>query len=137
MAQPDNTQLGSAFKTFFEREKLTGPNFNDWHRSLRIVLRVSKKLDYLTKPCPTQPADTKTDEVKATWQKEYDTHNEVACLMLGSMIPKLQKQFEHHFPKDMLDELQKTYETPPAVELYDLIDQFHSCRQEEIGRAHV
>nr|GEZ69286.1 hypothetical protein [Tanacetum cinerariifolium] len=31
MAQPDNnTQLSSAFKTFFERETLTGVNFNDW-----------------------------------------------------------------------------------------------------------
>nr|GFB50646.1 hypothetical protein [Tanacetum cinerariifolium] len=30
MAQPDNnTQLSSAFKTFFERETLTGVNFND------------------------------------------------------------------------------------------------------------
>ncbi|GJV06761.1 hypothetical protein Tco_1344417 [Tanacetum coccineum] len=39
MAHSDNNALSSAFKTFFERETLTGPNFNEWHRSLRIVLR--------------------------------------------------------------------------------------------------
>nr|GEY19512.1 hypothetical protein [Tanacetum cinerariifolium] len=46
MAQPDNnTQLSSAFKTFFERETLTGANFNDWYRSLRIVLRAVEFYD--------------------------------------------------------------------------------------------
>ncbi|GJT94314.1 retrotransposon protein, putative, ty1-copia subclass [Tanacetum coccineum] len=39
MAHSDNNALSSAFKTFFERETLTGPNFNEWYRSLRIVLR--------------------------------------------------------------------------------------------------
>ena len=39
MAQPDNPSVISAFKSHLEREKLTGKNFNDWYRSLRIVLR--------------------------------------------------------------------------------------------------
>lgn len=42
--------------------------------------------------------------------------------MLGNTVPKFQKQFEHHFPRYMLLELQKTYEKAHAVELYDLID---------------
>ena len=82
MAQPETVALSSAFKSHFEREKLTGPNFNDWHRSLRIVLRVADKLEYLTKPCPKEWPTTATDAVKAAWREEYKKHNDVACLMI-------------------------------------------------------
>ncbi|GKA27686.1 hypothetical protein Tco_0713854 [Tanacetum coccineum] len=37
---------------FFEKQKLTGPNFIDWYRKLRIVLSVEDKLDYLERPIP-------------------------------------------------------------------------------------
>ncbi|GKB07925.1 hypothetical protein Tco_0836209 [Tanacetum coccineum] len=66
MAQPDNNNtLSSAFKTFFEREKLTGDNFNDWYHSLRIVLRVAGTYDYLFKPCPEEPPEDAAENVKA------------------------------------------------------------------------
>lgn len=68
MAQPETVAPSSAFKSHFKREKLTGPNFNDWHRSLRIVLRVVDKLEYLINPCLDEPATTESDEVKAVWK---------------------------------------------------------------------
>ncbi|GJU41063.1 hypothetical protein Tco_1194020 [Tanacetum coccineum] len=95
MAQPDNNNtLSSAFKTFFEREKLTGDNFNDWYRSLRIVLRVAGTYDYLFKPCPEEPREDAAEDIKAAWKAEYKIHSDVACLMLGRMSPALQRQFE-------------------------------------------
>ncbi|GJU37227.1 putative ribonuclease H-like domain-containing protein [Tanacetum coccineum] len=42
----------SVFRGFFEKQKLTGPNFIDWYRQLRIVLSVVDKLDYLEQPIP-------------------------------------------------------------------------------------
>nr|GFA32357.1 retrotransposon protein, putative, Ty1-copia subclass [Tanacetum cinerariifolium] len=103
MAQPNNnTQLSYAFKTFFERETLTGVDFNDWYRSLRIVLRVADTYDYLYKPCPDQPLETASEEDKAAWKAEYKKHND-------------------------------------AVEIYDLVDALHSCKQ-ALGKsvsAHV
>nr|GFC05662.1 hypothetical protein [Tanacetum cinerariifolium] len=108
MAQPDNnTQFSSAFKTFFERETLTGANFNDWYRSLGIVLRVADTYDYLYKSCHDQPRETASEEDKAAWKAEYKKHNNVACLMLGKMSPTLQKQFELYPPQLMLAELKK------------------------------
>nr|GEV66839.1 probable serine/threonine-protein kinase PIX13 [Tanacetum cinerariifolium] len=79
-------------KTFFERETPTGVNFNDWYRSIRIVLRVADTYDYLYKPCPDQPLETASKEDKATWKAEYKKHND-------------------------------------AVEIYDLVDAIHSCKQ--------
>ncbi|GJS68488.1 hypothetical protein Tco_0683053 [Tanacetum coccineum] len=99
MAHFENNTLSSAFKTFFERETLTGPNFNDWYRSLRIVLRVADTFDYLYKPCPGQPADTATEAEKAAFKAEYKKNSDVACIMLGKMSPALQRQFENYHSK--------------------------------------
>ncbi|GJY94241.1 hypothetical protein Tco_0510602 [Tanacetum coccineum] len=102
MAHSENNTLSSAFKTFFERETLTGPNFNDWYRSLRIVLRVADTFDYLYKPCPEQPVDSATEAEKAAFRAEYKKHFDVACIMLGKMSPALQRQFENYPPQNML-----------------------------------
>ncbi|GJW67374.1 retrotransposon protein, putative, ty1-copia subclass [Tanacetum coccineum] len=45
------------------------------------------------------------------------------------MSPALQRQFELYFPQAMLNELRKMFEKPPAVEIYDLVDTLHSCKQ--------
>ncbi|GJW08260.1 hypothetical protein Tco_1570683 [Tanacetum coccineum] len=45
----------SVFRGFFEKQKLTGPDFIDWYRQLRIVLSVKDKLDYLEQPIPPAP----------------------------------------------------------------------------------
>ncbi|GKF35101.1 hypothetical protein Tco_0108301, partial [Tanacetum coccineum] len=45
----------SVFRGFFEKQKLTGPNFIDWYRQLRIVLSVENKLNYLEHPIPAAP----------------------------------------------------------------------------------
>ena len=128
MAQPDNPTVISAFKSHLEREKLTGKNFNDWHRSLIIVLRASGKLKYLTEECPAEPAATEPEAVKAAWRVEHAKFNEVACLMLTSMSAQLQKKFEYTFPKDMLEILKQSYEKPLTVELYDELDKLNKCK---------
>nr|GEY16499.1 zinc finger, CCHC-type [Tanacetum cinerariifolium] len=45
----------SVFRGFFEKQKLTGPNFIDWYRQLRIVLSIKDKLNYLEQPIPHVP----------------------------------------------------------------------------------
>ncbi|GKE62578.1 zinc finger, CCHC-type containing protein [Tanacetum coccineum] len=45
----------SVFRTFFEKQKLTGPNFIDWYYNLRIVLLIEDKLPFLEQPIPAMP----------------------------------------------------------------------------------
>nr|GEX98549.1 hypothetical protein [Tanacetum cinerariifolium] len=45
----------SVFRGFFEKKKLTGPNFIDWYRQLRIVLSIEDKLNHLEQPIPPAP----------------------------------------------------------------------------------
>nr|GEW27108.1 hypothetical protein [Tanacetum cinerariifolium] len=63
------------------------------------------------------------------FRAEYKKHSDVACIMLGKMSPALQRQFENYPPQNMLAELRKMFEKPPAVEIYDLVDALHSSRQ--------
>nr|GEW77112.1 hypothetical protein [Tanacetum cinerariifolium] len=45
----------SVFKGFFEKQKLTDPNFIDWYRQLRIMLSIEDKFNYLEQPIPPVP----------------------------------------------------------------------------------
>nr|GEU40218.1 zinc finger, CCHC-type [Tanacetum cinerariifolium] len=83
----------SVFKGFFEKQKLTGPNFIDWYRQLRIVLSIEDKLNYLEQPippAPVAPADpTKTARAKKA-KLLADIHNHMkelqTSLEQGNML---------------------------------------------------
>ncbi|GJU21219.1 zinc finger, CCHC-type containing protein [Tanacetum coccineum] len=131
MAYPVQNINHSAFRSMFEREKLSGNNFNDWFRQLKLVLRVEKKMYVIEQPIPPAPAADSAANVLAEWNAVYDAHNEVACLMLGSMTPELHRQFENSSPYEMLQELKSMFEKQAGVERFDLIQTFHACKQEE------
>nr|GFA84781.1 zinc finger, CCHC-type [Tanacetum cinerariifolium] len=102
----------------------------DWKsKKQTTIAKMADTYDYLYKPCPDQPLETASEEDKAAWKAEYKKHNDVACLMLGKMSPAFQKQFESYPPQLMLVELKKIFEKPQAVEIYDLVDALHSCKQ--------
>ncbi|GJR43080.1 hypothetical protein Tco_1311183 [Tanacetum coccineum] len=102
MAQPIQNINHLVFKSMLEREKLSGTNFNDWFRQLKLVLRVEKKMYVIEQPIPPTPAANFEAQVLAEWNAVYDAHNEVACLMLKI-----------------------------GVERFDLIQTFHAYKQEE------
>ncbi|GJR17797.1 hypothetical protein Tco_0966324 [Tanacetum coccineum] len=131
MAQPVQNINHLAFRSMFEREKLSGNNFNDWFRQLKLVLRVEKKMFVIEQPIPPAPAADSAANVLAEWNAIYDAYNEVACLMLGSMTPELHRQFENYSPYEMLQELKSMFEKQAGVERFDLIQTFHACKQEE------
>ncbi|GKC36645.1 hypothetical protein Tco_1049029, partial [Tanacetum coccineum] len=76
----------SVFRSFFEKQKLTGPNFIDWYRQLRLVLSTEDKENYLEHPIPVAPVAQPGQQVPpealaahAAWVKGQ---KEVAVLML-------------------------------------------------------
>nr|GFC69353.1 hypothetical protein [Tanacetum cinerariifolium] len=78
-------------------------------------------------PRPVGVGDAPVDpQALAEWTAKYDRHNEVACLMLGSMTPRLYQQFEHKTPLEMYNELYQMYGKPLVVELQELIHLFHT-----------
>ncbi|GJY62136.1 hypothetical protein Tco_0462793 [Tanacetum coccineum] len=121
MALPVQNINHSAFRSMFEREKLSGNYFNDWFRQLKLVLRVEKKFFVIEQPIPPAPAADSTANVLADWNAVYDAYNEVACLMLGSMTPELHRQFENSTPYGMLQELKSMFEEQAGVERFGYV----------------
>ncbi|GKF37899.1 hypothetical protein Tco_0114657, partial [Tanacetum coccineum] len=81
----------------FDKEKLSGNNFNDWFARFKLVLRVEKKMHVIKHPLPPAPEPVAEPEIVAQWTALYDAHTEIACLMLGSMTPELHRQFEINY----------------------------------------
>nr|GFB22463.1 hypothetical protein [Tanacetum cinerariifolium] len=115
----------------FKREKLSGNNFNDWFCQLKLVLRVEKKMFVIEELIPFTPAADYAANMLAKWNALYDAHNEVACLMLESMTSELHRQFENSSPYEMLQELKSMFEKQVGVEIFNLIQTFYACKQEE------
>ncbi|GJV22709.1 retrovirus-related pol polyprotein from transposon TNT 1-94 [Tanacetum coccineum] len=131
MALPVQNINHSAFRSMFEKEKLSGINFNEWFARLKLVLRVEKKMHVIEQPLPPAPEAGAEPNIVAQWTALYDAHTEIACLMLGSMTPELHRQFELYYPFDMIQELRSMFEKQAGVEKFDLIQSFHACKQEE------
>nr|GEY45056.1 retrotransposon protein, putative, Ty1-copia subclass [Tanacetum cinerariifolium] len=74
----------SAFRLMFEREKLSGTNFNDWFRQLRLVLGVKKKLFVIEQPLPAAPT---ADSEEQVW-----TATPQVTMIQGGRIQKANKK---------------------------------------------
>ncbi|GJV75403.1 hypothetical protein Tco_1506987 [Tanacetum coccineum] len=93
----------------FERENLSGSNYNDWFRSPKMVLRVEKKLFVIEQPIsPAPPVDSKY------------LRSGMRFMMLIMRLLVLRSE-----------ELKSMFEKQAGVERFDLIQTFHACKQEE------
>ncbi|GJY42608.1 retrotransposon protein, putative, ty1-copia subclass [Tanacetum coccineum] len=69
--------------------------------------------------------------VRDTYEVLNDAKNEVACLMLGSLYPDLQRVPENYKAYDMIQELKTMFEEQAKQELFETVKAFHACKQEE------
>ncbi|GJR21001.1 hypothetical protein Tco_0969528 [Tanacetum coccineum] len=97
MALPAQNINHSAFRSMFDKEKLSGNNFNDWFARLKFVLRVEKKMHVIELLLPPAPKPIAEPQIMVEWTTLYDAHTEIACLMLGSMTLELHRQFELYY----------------------------------------
>ncbi|GKE35818.1 zinc finger, CCHC-type containing protein [Tanacetum coccineum] len=118
------------FRGFFEKQKLSGPNFIDWYRQLRIVLSVMGKFDYLEQPIPpalvpAQPGQQVAPEALATHAAWVKGSKEIAGIMLMTMEPKIQLYLENLSAYEMLQELKTLFAQQADQELLQTM-QNHS-----------
>ncbi|KAI5410746.1 hypothetical protein KIW84_056043 [Lathyrus oleraceus] len=77
-------------RSILDKEKLSGMNFLDWHRNLRIVLKHDRKLYVLEKPVPEEePPSSAPKAERDAYKKHVDDANETARLMLATMNSEL------------------------------------------------
>nr|GEY03776.1 zinc finger, CCHC-type [Tanacetum cinerariifolium] len=123
------------FRGFFEKQKLTGPNFIDWYRQIRIVLSIEDKLSYLEQPIPPAPVvpagQHVAPEILAAHNAWINGSKEIAGLMLLTMEPEIQRNLETLHAHEMLLELKTLFAQQAEHELLQTTRDFHSCKQEE------
>ncbi|GJZ97167.1 retrotransposon protein, putative, ty1-copia subclass [Tanacetum coccineum] len=125
----------SVFRGFFEKQKLTGPNFIDWYRQLRIVLSIEDKLNYLEQPLPPAPVAPEgqlvAPEITAAHTAWIKGSKEIVGLMLMTMEPEIQRNLENLHAYEMLQELKTLFAQQAEQELLQTTRDFHSCKQKE------
>ncbi|GJR27817.1 retrotransposon protein, putative, ty1-copia subclass [Tanacetum coccineum] len=87
MALPVQNINHSAFRSMFEKEKLSGNNFNDWFARLKLVLRVEKKMHVIEQPLPPAPeAGAEPTCCGLNGQLYMMLILRLLCPMLGEMV---------------------------------------------------
>nr|GFB62501.1 hypothetical protein [Tanacetum cinerariifolium] len=94
-----------------------------------ITIRYEKKIKFVEQPIGPAPGLETAD--LDTIDKYYESVNleqEVACLMLSSMSPDLQRTLEKYNAFDMMKELKTMFEEKAKQELFETIKAFHACK---------
>ncbi|GJW87643.1 hypothetical protein Tco_0162983 [Tanacetum coccineum] len=126
----NQTTNNNSIRSILDKEKLNGSNHLDWYRNLRIVLRNEQKLHHLEEALPEAPPATTTVAVNA-YTRRVAEQQEVACLMLVSMTPEIQKNLEDRPAFEILQELKTMFQQQAEQELFETVKAFHACKQEE------
>ncbi|GJY66278.1 hypothetical protein Tco_0468516, partial [Tanacetum coccineum] len=88
------TTNNNSIRSILKKEKLNGSNFLDWYRNLRIVLI---------------PAIV-TSAVRNAYTRMVAEQQELVCIMMVIMTPKIQKNLEDRPAFEILQELKTIFQ---------------------------
>ncbi|XP_020082355.1 uncharacterized protein LOC109705954 [Ananas comosus] len=112
--------VSNSLAKILDTNRLTGPNFTDWLRNLRIVLN-SEKLVYVLDTEAPAVLENPTAEQRAARNKWTDDDVKVKCYMLASMSNELQRQHEHmESAADILLHLKELYDEQSRTARYEV-----------------
>jgi hypothetical protein len=118
-------------RSVLEKEKLNGTNFIDWYRNLRIVLRQEKMEYVLEQPYPDDLPDNATAVDRRAYEKHCNDSLDVSCLMLATMSPDLQKQYEHADAHTMIEGLCGMFQNQARTERFNISKSLFACKLPE------
>ncbi|GJW21471.1 hypothetical protein Tco_0032093 [Tanacetum coccineum] len=129
----------SVFRSFFEKQKLTGPKILDWIQTNYVWYFQLKKTRKITLSilyyCCTKLHNLDNKFLlealflqSCCWVKGQ---KEVVVLMLLTMDLDIQRNLAHLGAYDMLQELKAMFSKQAEQELLQTVGEFHTCKQEE------
>nr|GEV99290.1 ribonuclease H-like domain-containing protein [Tanacetum cinerariifolium] len=83
------------FRGFFEKQKLTGPNFTNWYRQLRIVLSIEDKLDYLEHPIPLAPVPSQAEQELLQTVRDFHSCEQEEGHFVSSYVLKMKSYIDN------------------------------------------
>ncbi|KAG6521646.1 uncharacterized protein LOC122050571 [Zingiber officinale] len=127
----------NSLSVILDQNKLTGPNYSDWLRNLKIVLRSEKIAYTLDKASPKEaPVNVTPDELEKL--EKWSDHNlQARCYMLASISNELQRQFEETVDaKDICIHLQELYGTHTRSVRHATVKELMTARMRDGTSAH-
>nr|ABG22008.1 retrotransposon protein, putative, Ty1-copia subclass [Oryza sativa Japonica Group] len=115
-------------RSILEKEKLTGTNFMDWYRNLRIVLRQEHKEFVLTQPFPADLPNNASAAQRREHEKRCNDYLDISCLMLATMSPELQSQYEALDAHTIITGLRNMFEDQARAERFNTSKSLFACR---------
>ena len=112
--------------------RLTGPNFVDWLRNLKVILASKKILCVLTQS-PPEPLPTDiSQEERDMLEKWKDDDLQARCIMWASMSNELHKQHEKYtYAKEILLHLQELFSEQSRTARYEISKWLFRAKMKE------
>ncbi len=120
-----------SLRSLLDNDKLTGPNFNNWLRKLKIVLEHERILYMITDPAPEQLAGNAWGTIRETYQKWLNDRITVRCIMLAAMSDEFSRRFENAQHEEIVQVLNKSFGTPDDVERHKTSCAIFSARMKD------
>nr|AAV85747.1 Integrase core domain, putative [Oryza sativa Japonica Group]AAX92956.1 retrotransposon protein, putative, Ty1-copia sub-class [Oryza sativa Japonica Group]ABA92827.2 retrotransposon protein, putative, Ty1-copia subclass [Oryza sativa Japonica Group] len=118
-------------RSILEKEKLTGTNIMDWYRNLRIVLRQEHKEFVLTQPFPADLPNNAPAAQRREHEKRCNDYLDISCLMLATMSPELQRQYEALDAHTIITGLRNMFEDQARAKRFNTSKSLFACRLAE------
>ena len=118
---------------------LTSPNFTNWLRNLKILLKFERIAYVLEGDGLVEPASDAFEDEVWEYQKWQEDSTTVQCYMMASMCNELQRQHEDMEPKAMLLYLMELFSEQSRTQRYEISKSPFRARmaKSSSAQAHV
>ena len=122
----------SAFSlhNILEANKLTGVNYNDWLRNVKMVLQIQKVAYILDTPEPKVNEQSSAEERTEADQWKQDEML-AKCIILTSMSNELQRQHENLDSGSIMLRLKELYAEPDRAARYEISSELFGTKMKE------
>lgn len=123
-----------SLKCLMETSRLTGSNYRDWIRCVRVVLRLEHIEYVLDKEICSIPDEKSPDYAKfdkAKYEKHVEDATTAQCVMISSMTTELQRQHENMMPFEMIKRLESLYASRAKTLQYEILKDLFDCKLNE------
>ncbi|KAI3690901.1 hypothetical protein L2E82_49113 [Cichorium intybus] len=128
---PQSNSSVPSILSLCSKVQLNGTNYNDWIRNIKMALRYENKEYVLETELVDVDPETATPEEIASYQKHSDDATKVACIMIATMNPELQRIYEDYWPYEMHKELAEKFRKQERIERCEVVKDFTNSKPKD------
>ena len=118
-------------RSILDANKLTGPNYSDWLRNLKIIFRSEHIAYVLEDQASSKPTLDSPEEDMIAYEKWEEDSTLTQCYMLASLTNELQRQHKNIDAKFILLHLEELFDEQSRTERYEISKSLFRARMAE------